>query len=86
MAYKSRLHIPRAAARPGEKPDFSYLKLSPAGAIDKPSIDARTQDILVTIRMDHLAESPAASLSGGQKKLLEIGMIMMTYPQFLLLD
>ena len=45
MATKSRLHIPQASARPGEKPDFSYLDLSPAGSVDKPPVDARTRDI-----------------------------------------
>jgi 2-oxoisovalerate dehydrogenase E1 component alpha subunit len=45
MARKSRLHIPRPSARPGDKPDFSYLNLSPAGSVDKPAIDARTRDI-----------------------------------------
>ena len=45
MANKSRLYIPQAAARPGDKPDFSYLHLSPAGSVDKPSIDARTSEI-----------------------------------------
>ncbi len=45
MANKSRLYIPQAAARPGDKPDFSYLQLSSAGALDKPAIDARTADI-----------------------------------------
>ena len=45
MNKKSRLHIPRPSARPGEKPDFSYLNLTPAGSVDKPSIDARTRDI-----------------------------------------
>ncbi len=45
MNKKSRLNIPQPSARPGEKPDFSYLNLSPAGSVDKPSIDARTRDI-----------------------------------------
>ncbi len=45
MNKKSRLHIPRPSARPGEKPDFSYLNLSPAGSVDKPPIDSRTRDI-----------------------------------------
>ncbi len=45
MSKKSRLHIPRPSARPGEKPDFSYLNLTPAGSVDKPPIDARTRDI-----------------------------------------
>ncbi len=45
MVTKSRLHIPQPSARPGDDPDFSYLNLSPAGAVDRPSIDARTRDI-----------------------------------------
>jgi 2-oxoisovalerate dehydrogenase E1 component alpha subunit len=45
MSKKSRLHIPRPTARPGEEPDFSYLDLSPAGAVDKPSVGARVRDI-----------------------------------------
>ncbi|UCD78804.1 MAG: ABC transporter ATP-binding protein [Desulfobacterales bacterium] len=56
------------------------------GRLDRRAIDERTREILATIQMEHLADAPAASLSGGQKKLLEIGMIMMTDPQFLLLD
>ncbi len=50
MTTKSRLHIPHPTARPGEKPDFSYLKLSPAGAVDRPPVDVRVRDV------DHLAE------------------------------
>ena len=45
MITKSRLHIPRPTARPGDEPDFSYLDLSPAGSVDKPAISARTRDI-----------------------------------------
>ena len=56
------------------------------GRLDRKAISARTGKILATIKMEHLMEAPAESLSGGQKKLLEIGMIMMTDPQYLLLD
>ncbi len=45
MSKKSRLHVPHPSARPGDKPDFSYLNLSDAGVADKPAIDARTRDI-----------------------------------------
>jgi 2-oxoisovalerate dehydrogenase E1 component alpha subunit len=37
---QSRLHIPRPTARPGDTPDFSYLRLSPAGAVARPDINA----------------------------------------------
>jgi 2-oxoisovalerate dehydrogenase E1 component alpha subunit len=65
MSTKSRLHIPHPSARPGDKPDFSYLNLAPAGSVDKPSIDARPKDIenlsldLVRVLDDeHRAQGP----------------------------
>jgi 2-oxoisovalerate dehydrogenase E1 component alpha subunit len=42
---KSRLHVPATPARPGSRPDFSYLRLSPAGAMPRPPIDAKVADI-----------------------------------------
>ncbi|MBT8089662.1 MAG: 3-methyl-2-oxobutanoate dehydrogenase (2-methylpropanoyl-transferring) subunit alpha [Gammaproteobacteria bacterium] len=45
MITKSRLQIPRPTARPGDKPDFSFLELSPAGSVDKPPLGSRTRDI-----------------------------------------
>jgi 2-oxoisovalerate dehydrogenase E1 component alpha subunit len=65
MITKSRLQIPRASARPGEKPDFSYLDVSPAGSKDKPDRDARTRDIehlsnglIRVLDDDHRAKGP----------------------------
>ena len=37
---KSHLHVPRPPARPGDAPDFSYVALSPAGAITRPDPNA----------------------------------------------
>jgi len=34
-----RLHVPEPSARPGQKTDFSYLPLSPAGAVGRPPLD-----------------------------------------------
>ena len=45
MSQGSRLHIPHPPARPGEQPDFSYLKTSPAGAVARPDINAQAHDI-----------------------------------------
>ncbi|MFM8517473.1 MAG: thiamine pyrophosphate-dependent enzyme [Nevskiaceae bacterium] len=36
----SRLHVPAVPARPGEQPDFSYVRLSPAGAVPYLPFDA----------------------------------------------
>ena len=45
MTQKSRLHIPRPSARPGEAPDFSYLSLSEAGAVARPDSDSPASKI-----------------------------------------
>jgi 2-oxoisovalerate dehydrogenase E1 component alpha subunit len=37
---RSRLHVPRPPARPGEAPDFSYVAISPAGAVARPDPNA----------------------------------------------
>jgi 2-oxoisovalerate dehydrogenase E1 component alpha subunit len=46
MIKQSRLHLPKAPARPGEAPDFSYVQLSPAGAVHRPDINARARDMM----------------------------------------
>jgi 2-oxoisovalerate dehydrogenase E1 component alpha subunit len=46
MVKKSRLHLPKAPARPGEAPDFSYVQLSAAGAVGRPDISTRARDML----------------------------------------
>jgi len=42
---KPSLHVARPPARPGDKPDFSYVALSPAGAVARPDIGVRARDI-----------------------------------------
>ena len=42
---RSRLHIPKPHARPGETPDFSYLELTPAGEAPRPDVNVRVRDI-----------------------------------------
>jgi len=41
----SRLHVPRPPARPGEPSDFSYVQISPAGAVARPDINAPVRGI-----------------------------------------
>src|SRR6202453_110155 len=45
MNKHSRLHLPKPPARPGEKPDFSYVHLSPAGAVARPEVSAKVRDL-----------------------------------------
>jgi branched-chain amino acid transport system ATP-binding protein len=46
----------------------------------------RAADVLGTLSLGHLADRPAGELSGGQKKLLELGRVMMAAPRLVLLD
>jgi 2-oxoisovalerate dehydrogenase E1 component alpha subunit len=39
-----RLYVPEPTGRPGQHTDFSYLHVSPAGAVRRPAIDTRSAD------------------------------------------
>ena len=45
MNQRSRLHVPNPPARPGDKPDFSYVRLSPAGVVPKPDVTAPVAEV-----------------------------------------
>lgn len=49
-------------------------------------VAARVEEIIAFLRLEAVADTPAMKLSGGQKKLLELGRALMTEPRFLLLD
>lgn len=46
----------------------------------------RSREVLEFLTIDHLRDDYARSLSGGQQKLLELGQVMMTDPDIILLD
>jgi ABC-type branched-subunit amino acid transport system ATPase component len=56
------------------------------GKLHRREVDARSREILTQITLAQHGHVNAENLSGGQRKLLEIGMVMMTDPEFLLLD
>src|SRR5262249_8149491 len=39
-----RLHVPEPTGRPGQHTDFSYLHLSPAGAVRRPPLETSAHD------------------------------------------
>jgi len=39
-----RLHVPEPTGRPGQATDFSYLQISPAGAIKRPPLEASSHE------------------------------------------
>jgi 2-oxoisovalerate dehydrogenase E1 component alpha subunit len=83
MNERASLHVPFVPARPGEKPDFSYVRLSPAGAAHRPAIDAATretvglaEDLIRVLDDDHRAVGPwnpgldTASLLAGLRYMM----------------
>ena len=46
----------------------------------------RAWEMLDFLEIDHLAEEYAGTLSGGQRKLLELARVLMTDPEMILLD
>ena len=49
-------------------------------------LSARAHQIAQRLRLDHVLDNPVTALSGGQKKLVEIGRALMAEPKILLLD
>ncbi|WP_137389511.1 ABC transporter ATP-binding protein [Rhodoligotrophos defluvii] len=54
--------------------------------VSRPTAAERAMAILEDFQLTRLAHEPAATLSGGQAKLLEFARIMMLTPQLILLD
>ena len=65
MSGPSRLHVPKVPARPGERPDFGYVRLSPAGEVQRPSVDvavretaALAEELIRVLDDQHIARGP----------------------------
>ena len=50
------------------------------------SIEARADELLTRFKMDHMRDELASSLSGGQRKLLEMARALMVQPELVMLD
>jgi branched-chain amino acid transport system ATP-binding protein len=71
--------------QPGEA--LFQLWLRPGAVRDKErAVHERAREVLEFLNLSRVRDELAQNLSGGQKKLLEIGRTMMTEPRIVLLD
>jgi ABC-type branched-subunit amino acid transport system ATPase component len=72
-------------AQPGEALSGAILR-GPATRRREEALRARAIAVAARLNLSRVLDNPAAALSGGQKKLLEIGRALMAEPKLLLLD
>ena len=73
------------ADQPGERMMPALLRSARARRREE-TLRLRANGIAERLNLNRVLDNPAAELSGGQKKLLELGRALMTNPKLILLD
>lgn len=84
LSVRENLYV---AAR--DQPGDSLLRVLFASrkvAAAERTVAERAQKILAFLKLERVQDQPAHGLSGGQKKLMELGRALMLEPRFILLD
>jgi len=64
----------------------NLLAVQTDGGGSRDEKQARVEEILEFLEIDHIADNQARGMSGGQQKLLELGRVLMLDPELVLLD
>lgn len=77
-----------AAAAPGQTGETLIGLFFRPGRVqrEEAEIAAKAEAMMRFLRLAHVADQPAGKLSGGQKKLVELGRALMVEPRLILLD
>jgi branched-chain amino acid transport system ATP-binding protein len=71
----------------GQKGERFFASLfRPVWGAQEDEIEQRADDLLARFKLDHMREEFAGSLSGGQRKLLEMARALMVEPTMVMLD
>ena len=69
----------------GERPWANWLRPT-AVALEERAVREQARELLDFVGLTSLAGEPARSLSGGQRRLLELARVLMAEPRLILLD
>jgi branched-chain amino acid transport system ATP-binding protein len=77
-----------AFAATGQTGESAVGALVRGGTVAREEVDLRERvdETLDFLELDHLADEYARGLSGGQRKLLELGRVLMLDPELIMLD